>query len=698
MAYFFLTLLLAASWKRSGPGLWLIVASASMMLWACVNALSYYLPGIAAVAGSLSETLRTAGWVLFLSALLRVFWREYGRPDYERQTRFMIVGAILFLIGLDVLVALQNLNIIPRTGLLLQVVLLSRMAASIGCVFLVDNFYRNTAAKNRWGIQLLCVGLGGIFLYDFFFYADAVLTARFSQAFFEARGAINALIVPLIALSAARNPSWKLDVSVSRGVVIHTASLVGSGIYLVLMGAAGYYVRDLGGRWGAILQFSFWFGALMLLAVILFSGQFRARMRVLINKHFFSYRYDYRAEWLRFINTVSSSDMALGLQERVIQALADIVDSPGGALWQRDDSGQFVRAASWNVQSRANGTLAASDPFLKFIGERAWIVDLDEVEVRPALYEGCPIPEWLSSDHRVWLIVPLLHYRDELIGFVMLEEPRVTRNLNWEDRDILKTLARQIASYLAEQGAEKALAESRQFDEFNKKFAFIMHDIKNLASQLSLMVKNADRHAGNPEFQRDMILTVRDSVEKMQTLLTRLNRLRESDQKTPLVTVNLSELLQKLVAAQASDKLGLTFLCDTPSVFVKADPAQLETVFGHLLQNALEAVRDKTGDKTGDRGRVDVTLRVQDGWAVAAVADSGQGMDEAFVRDELFKPFRTTKETGYGIGAFESRQIVRYFGGRLDVESELGKGTVMTVRLPLDQSQAGLPDDLQRSA
>lgn len=675
VAYFFLTLLLAASWKRSGPGLWLIVASVAMTLWACVNAFSFYLPSIAQIFGSLSETLRTAGWVMFLAALLRVFWREYGRPDYERQSKFLIAGGILFLIGLDIMVALQNLNIIPRTGLLLQIVLLSRMAAAIGCVFMVDNFYRNTAARNRWGIQLLCLGLGSIFLYDFFFYADAVLSAQFSRTFFEARGAINALIVPLIALSAARNPSWRLDVSVSRGVVIHTASLVGSGIYLVVMGAAGYYLGDLGGRWSTIIQYSFWFGALLLLAVIMFSGQFRARMRVIINKHFFSYRYDYRAEWLRFLNTVSSSDMALGLQGRVIQALADIVDSPGGALWLKEDTGYFTRAASWNTQNKANGTLASDDPFLRFIGAKAWIVDLEEFKTVPELYEGCDVPEWFLSERSIWLIVPLLHYRDELIGFVVLEEPRVPRSLNWEDRDILKTVARQIASYVAEQGSEKELAEARQFEEFNKKFAFIMHDIKNLASQLSLMVKNADRHAGNPDFQRDMILTVRESVEKMQGLLTRLNRLRETEVTSTHVKMELTGFVKGLVDKHPDRKLGLTIVDHTSSLIVKADPAQLETVVSHLCQNAREAA--------GPEGQVHITVGVEYGWAVTSVSDNGPGMSEEFVREELFKPFRTTKEDGYGIGAFESRQIVRTFGGRLDVETVLGEGTVMKIRLPL---------------
>src|SRR5690606_35756510 len=140
-----------------------------------------------------------------------------------------------------------------------------------------------TAATDRWGIKLLGLGLGGLFLYDFFFFADAVLSSRFSATLYEARGAVNALVVPLFAISAARNPSWKLNVFVSRGAVIHTASLIASGVYLVVMGAAGYYLRDLGGRWGTILQVTFWFGSLLLLLVIVFSGQFRARMRVLVS-------------------------------------------------------------------------------------------------------------------------------------------------------------------------------------------------------------------------------------------------------------------------------------------------------------------------------------------------------------------------------------------------------------------------------
>lgn len=668
-----LTGLLIAGWKRGGPGIWLVLASLASAFWAAITAGSFYFGLFGVGLGSLSETLRSAGWIMFISAILSHYWRQSERPDFDRTMRLTIMAVVGVLVALDILLSLQNLGIISPLPAVPQVVMLGRLVVAVGGIFLVDNLYRNTAAKNRWGIRMLCLALGGIFAYDFLFYADAVLSSRFSLAFFEARGAVNALVVPLIAISAARNPSWKLDVFLSRGVVIHTASLVGSGVYLLVMGAFGYYLKDLGGRWGVILQVTFWFGALMLLFVILFSGKFRARLRVLVNKHFFSYRYDYREEWLRFIRTISESEMARGLQERVIQALADIVDSPGGILWQRDETGHFVRTARWTSKIQVSGTLEPGDPFLQLLEERNWIVDLRGGGEENDLYLRHPVPEWLKSEKHFWLVVPLLQH-GKLTGFIVLEQSRAPRDLNWEDLDILKTVSQQIASYLAEQGTEKALAEAQQFEEFNKKFAFIMHDIKNLASQLSLMVKNADKHADNPEFQKDMLLTVKDSVEKMQLLLTRLNRLKTADVSRDREPVRLKPLLERLMSDQARTNANLTFSCHSEDATVLGEAARLETVFGHLVQNALEAV--------GADGDVDVTLDERKDWITVSVTDNGSGMDEQFVREELFKPFRTTKASGYGIGAYESRQTIRSLGGRIEVDSAVGKGTRMTVWLP----------------
>lgn len=679
VAYFALSALLVASWKERGPGTWLILASVCTCVWALVNVSLFLWPHINFASVPFAETARYAGWIIFLSSFLTQYWASVGKIAYSRTAPMLVAGALGLAFGLDAIMALGNLGILPFYAFVPKMVLLGRLALAVAGSFLVDNLYRNTAPHNRWSIRLLCLGLGSIFVFDFLFYADAVLSKSFSSSLYEARGAINALIVPLIAISAARNPNWSLDVFVSRGVVLHSASLIASGIYLLIMGIAGFYLRDVGGRWGGILQVSFWFGAVLLLLVTVFSGQFRARLRVLVNKHFFNYKYDYREEWLRFIHTLSSSDHGIGLRPRVIKAMADIVDSPGGALWIAEEPAWFSRAAVWNFRAAVNGVEERSGEFCQFLQKTSWIIDLDDVDPDTGLFENCRIPDWLRADGRAWLIVPLIHH-GSLSGFILLERPLAAKELNWEDFDLFKTLGIQVASYLAEQDTEKALAEARQFEAFNQRFAFIMHDIKNLVSQLSLLASNADKHAGNPEFQKDMVLTVKESVGRMTQLLTRLNSLSETT-ATNKEPVDLSGLLQRLVARLG--KRSLTIGADIPdeAIFVEADAVQLENVFTHVIQNAVDAV--------DGQGKVAVTLTRDSGFVLVAIKDNGPGMTADFVREELFKPFKSTKESGYGIGAYESRQLVRSFGGNLGVDSIVGEGTVITIRLPVQAGTTG---------
>ncbi len=649
------------------------MAAFCTFVWALVNTVAFLWPGLSRILGPFAETLRYAGWIIFLSSLLAQYWRTVDKHAQSRGIIIAVIAGCVFAFSMDLLLVLENLNILEPYAIVPQIILLERMALAVAGAFLVDNLYRNTALHNRWSIRLLCLGLGGIFVFDFLFYADAVLSKSFSGALYEARGAVNALVVPLVAVSAARNPGWSLDVFVSRGVVLHSASLIGSGVYLVVMGVAGFYLRDMGGRWGVLLQVSFWFGALMLLFVTIFSGQFRAQLRVMVNKHFFNYKYDYREEWLRFIQTVSSSDYAEGLRERVIKAMADIVDSPGGALWMTEEPNWFSQIAVWNLRSNINGVEPRSSDFCKFLEDRHWIIDLDDVDPETGVFEGAHVPQWLRDDPRAWLIVPLIHH-GQLSGFIMLERPRAVKELNWEDFDLFKTLGIQVASYLAEQDNEKALAEARQFEAFNQRFAFIMHDIKNLVSQLSLLASNADKHAGNPEFQKDMVLTVKESVGRMNQLLTKLNTMSETT-ATRKEVLEVTGLLNGLLVRLAKGTDKLNFEIPEGKINVQADTVQLETVFSHVISNALEAV--------SDIGRVTVSLSSENDNVSIRVEDNGPGMSREFIRDELFKPFKSTKETGYGIGAYESRQLIRNFGGHLGVESIEGKGTTVTIKLPV---------------
>ncbi|NNC73051.1 MAG: PEP-CTERM system histidine kinase PrsK, partial [Sphingomonadaceae bacterium] len=277
---------------------------------------------------------------------------------------------------------------------------------------------------------------------------------------------------------------------------------------------------------------------------------------------------------------------------------------------------------------------------------------------------------WMIDEPRAWALVPLIHQR-QLTGAVLIEQPRVDRTLDWEDLDLLRIAGRQAASYLAEAQGQEALAEGRRFDEFNRRFAFIMHDLKNLVSQLSLVARNAERHADNPEFRTDMIATLQDSVGKMNDLLARLAPRDRGKTEAPR-PVGLRQMVQALAAQKSAAhpiEIDTGEECEA-----LADPARLETALTHLVQNAIDA------SPTDASVRLGVGCSESEAWIV--VEDSGVGMDEDFVRDELFRPFNSWKPDGFGIGAFEARALVGEMGGRLEVESRPGQGTRFTVSLP----------------
>ena len=249
-------------------------------------------------------------------------------------------------LGLDVLLALRPHDPGAPNPLAL-VFLATRMTLAIGGLVLVHNLYVNTAQSSRWSVRLLCIALGALFGYDLNLYTVALLTGVLSQDLYNIRGLADTLVVPLIALSAQRSDQWRIRLS--RQVVFQSFSLVGIGGYLVLMSALGYGLRLVGGDWGRLLQIGFVFAAVILAAVVLFSGKFRAWARVQVNKHFFAYKYDYRQEWLRFIATLSGAGDGVGtLPERVVKAVCQLVDSPAGVLFTREEDGDFAVAARWN--------------------------------------------------------------------------------------------------------------------------------------------------------------------------------------------------------------------------------------------------------------------------------------------------------------------------------------------------------------
>ena len=265
--------------------------------------------------------------------------------------------------------------------------------------------------------------------------------------------------------------------------------------------------------------------------------------------------------------------------------------------------------------------------------------------------------------------------QNKLIGFAVLDHAAAhLKHFNWEDSDLLKTVARQAASYIAHSQAIRDLAVAKQFEEFNRLSTYAVHDIKNLVTQLSLITANAERHMDNPLFMRDVTATIENSVVKMNDLI---NRLRNKDKKSAALYVDVIQVLQLLMnQCKSSAKLPIpSFSFDTDSLFVKADKEKLSSVFSHIIQNAQEA--------TEESGEVSIIQTSNGSHVKVEIIDSGSGMDEDFLQNQLFQPFKSTKgESGMGIGVFETREIIKELGGEVSVESEVDVGSKFTITLP----------------
>jgi putative PEP-CTERM system histidine kinase len=659
---------LITGWRERAYGPLLVAACLASAFWA--GALAWSASDLL-MWTDLSDGLevaRNAAWSLFLVVLLGD-WRKEGSklPFGLRPTLF--VAAVCYLLAL----AAASLGYWDLALLESVLPVMARVVEAVGGMLLVEQAYRNKTTQERWAIKFACLGIGGMFAYDFYLYSHAMLFREVDPDIWAARGIVNALTVPLLALSMRRAKSWRSPLAVSRRVLFHSAALFGSAIYLLAMGSAGYYLRYFGGSWGTVMQVTFLFGALLLLGGILFSGSFRAWLKVFISKHFYSYGYDYREEWMRFTRTLSEAGPNLG--ERAVQAVAALVESQGGALWQRREGGRFEPVAGWQVPL-PEAIEPGDGALCRFLESTQWVIDLDEYAEDPDKYEGLALPDWLRAWPRGWLVVPLM-MGNKLSGFVVLQAARSRVKLNWEVLDLLEIAGSQAASYLAQQDAADELMVARQFESFNRMSTFVVHDLKNLVSQLSLMNANAEKHKHNPEFQADMLETVSLSVQKMRLMLQKLSRIDVEEKPMPLA---IDQVVRQAVANKAAFEPRPQLDVRDTGLRVLADRERLERVVGHLIQNAIEA--------TPKDGRVIIALSRQDAAVHIEITDTGEGMSEEFIRERLFKPFESTKSAGMGIGVFESREYINELGGRLEVSSRPTLGTTFKVILPLHRQDA----------
>ena len=647
-------------------------ALSATAFWAAASFTGQFAPSfwIQALAVGL-DLARYGLWFFFLLAILEPE-AQGNEPGSSKGLGRVALACLAGATGLEALGALGG-----QVSGLAAAALTTHLALPLCGLVMVEQVFRSLRDDSRWSAKPACLGLACVFVFDIYLYAEGLMFGTFDRDALNVRGLVHTLAVPFLFVASRRGGSWMARLQVSRTAAFYSATLVLGGGYLLLMAAIGYSVRFFGGEWGRALQISLLVASVAFLGALVFSGALRSWLRVFVGKHFYRYRYDYREEWLRFTSMLSAKRSPQEMGELIVRGLAKMVECPAGGLWTRSGADEpFKHAAAWNMTP-----VTDSEPFdsslCKFLQGEGWVIDLDEYRSAPRRYEGLALPNWLLAVRNGWLVVPLLA-GNELLGFVVLMRPVTDIKLNWEVLDLLKTAGRQAAGYLAQMQATEALLDARKFEAFNRMSAFVVHDLKNIVAQLSLMLKNAERLHDNREFQQDMLLTVESSLEKMRRLMLQL---REG--ATPpggSRGVELSAILSRLMTLAKANGRTLE-VEEVERLSTRGHDDRLERVLGHLVQNAFDA--------TPPNGRVWIKAQRFSGQVQVEIGDTGAGMAEDFVRTRLFRPFNTTKHNGMGIGTYESSQYIRELGGSISVASELGRGTLITVLLPLFEAQRG---------
>lgn len=655
------------------------LAALSSLIWSLITLQAISNGSIDFHEAMPSETMRNVTWLFLLGALLS---RCQYRSDYKflRQNKLVTpLGMFaLFTAALELSPEVYSLiaNLIPGNPLFSIHIIFS----IIGLI-LVEQLYRNTPLNQRWNIRFLCIGLGMIFTIDLLMYSNSLLYNQLDTKLWQYRGLINAMAAVMLILSSNMlvNPIAIVVSGSPRKMMFYTTVLFGCGIYLFVMSFTGFFLREANEEWIVAAQRIFIVLAITLLVIPFTSGKIRAITKIYFTKHFFHYAYDYRVEWIKISSALAQLSSVNELKHYILSTLIQLVESSGGGLWIRNEQGQFILAVEHGLRltpQEAN-FLNGTNNLEHYLASKQWVIDFNELARAPEVYDDIDLSAWCYEDSQVWLIVPLLHLH-HLEAFVILTQARAVRKLNWEDHDLLKTVGMQLANALALTRASEELVSNRQFETYHRLSAFLVHDLKNLSAQLSLIVINAAKHKNNPEFFDDVIDTLGNVIAKTQHMVGQLKQGQLHCYSNALID------LIAVVKQIHQDYLGsppLELETSLSHCMIHADRMKLSGILRNLLQNAQDATQNIGGF-------VKLELTADQHYAVIKIIDNGIGMEPQFIAERLFKPFDTTKgNAGMGIGAYEAKDYINKIAGRLSVESQLGKGTTFTILLPLAEQQ-----------
>lgn len=659
IGYAFLLLLLLTVRKSGLAKYLLILATGATCLWSIAP---FLFTPLSVEKLLLFDNIKSFFWLLFLASCLKDNFTNIVEVLTRKQTWLILALPITAItmpyLGIDK----ESWRFILQTMIALEVLVL------------LEVIYRQ-AGENRWALKPLIIYLAVISVFEFVTFANALMVEQINLNYIAARGYVYSALIPLLVLAIRRVKNWGVEIYISRDIVMHSTLLMVAGAYLFLMAMLGYAVKYFGGQWGSTIQVVLIVLSLSLLATLFLSLSFRTKIKVFITKHFFANQFDYRHEWLKLTHCLNASELDGNVYETALRGLIQAIDYQNGCFIQ-SQNGEMKVLANIDKPVLNDDEQAVLLQFSVFFTSKNWIIDIEELRTQPYIYEGLKVNHGLLNGVSFQLVIPIYN-EEEFWGMAVMQgSDNTSKKLNWELRDYLSAVNAQISNFLFHHQATQELAENAQFAAFTRMSAFIVHDLKNVAAQIDLILSNAEQHKDNPEFIDDTFETLHHTKTRMDKMLHQLTEKNALQDGTDSL-VNLSECINNVVEQRCASYLPIPSVLVSSETPVVLDNDKLSNVIYHLVCNAQQATRDD--------GKVDIVIELSadEKYMLINIVDTGSGMSENFMRTRLFKPFDTTKgNAGMGIGAFDAKAYLERIGGQLLVQSEQQQGTTFTLRIP----------------
>jgi putative PEP-CTERM system histidine kinase len=671
--------------RRSSPARWCFFAGMAAL------GIESLFTGLSLRAAQLSEVFRWLAPGLIVKSLVPGIWLVFSltwsrpAPNYrESLARLRVPVAIVALLPVILLLGFrQQLPYAAgevahlRFGAMVN---LSNVILLVACLWILMNLeqtFRAAVGTSRWQIKFVVIGLGVIFGARLYVLAQEVLYSAYDLRWSVIESGALLIGCVCLAVSYRRAGFVEIDVYPSRAVLRTSLTVLIGGGYLFIVGVLANIARRFGGAASfQAVSFVVLLGVAGL-AVLLLSDRLRQRVHGFVGQHFAGAQHDSVQIWTDFSRRLASVRDQAGLCAVSARLISETFEVLSVSIWLQDEhreqlmvgastapqAGEFAAGAAPAIASGAVGAALRlrSSPFdLEAVNE-PWAEELRRLNSKA-----------FPNGGNRWCVP--LRSGEQCLGALVLADRVNGADYTGEQLQLLRCIAGQVTSLLLNLRLANELVRSREMEAFRTMSTFFVHDLKNAAASLNLMLKNLPVHFDDPAFREDALRGIGNSARRIDEMIGRLTALRQRPDFKPLET-DLNQIV-----SQALDNLdGMHHVELTrdlrPLPRVLADCEQIQSVVTNLLLNARDALEPG--------GRIHVSTEDLGDSIVLSVADNGCGMSAAFLKDSLFRPFQSTKKNGLGIGMFQSRMIVETHRGTIRVESETGKGSTFQVSLPV---------------